>query len=282
MGQKYTLITGASAGLGKELAVAAARRGFNLLLVALPGTELAELATIIQEKHNVTVKYLEVDLSGPVAAKEVYLWCTQRGYEVDKLINNVGMGGSKPFENFTLSEMQVMIQLNIGVMVSMTNVFMPMLRKQRKAHILNVSSTASFFNIPNKSVYSATKAFVNTLTTSLRNELKGTAIAVSILCPGGSRHKRDAVVEKKMSKGLSNFIHETPERIAEAGVRGMLRSKRMILPGLVAKLYVYTSRILPPVFSDFLVRKLFRTPGKKQVTYVPKQDVLVRRPATIK
>src|SRR5688572_6786041 len=181
MGQKYTLITGASAGLGRELAIAAAKRGFNILLVALPGTELAELARFLQDKYEVTVKYLEADLASLSAAKEVYLWCTQRGYEVDKLINNVGVGGSKPFENFSLSEMQAMIQLNIGVMASMTNVFMPMLRKQRKAHILNVSSTASFFNIPDKSVYAATKAFVNTLTTSLRNELHGTAISVSVL-----------------------------------------------------------------------------------------------------
>ncbi len=257
MTRKYTLITGASAGIGRELAVACAKRGFNLLLVALPETGLAALANQLQEQYGVLADYLEADLANPAAARQVYQWCEQGGYAVDKLINNVGVGSHQLFQDCSPEEIQLMIQLNTCVVASILNLFIPMLQKQGKAYVLNVSSTASFFNIPNKALYAATKAFVNTLSTSLRNELTGTPVSVSVVCPGGSTHKINAQVEQKIGKTFSDWIHETPRTIAEAGVKGMLQGKRMIVPGGVAKLYVLTSKVLPVSLADLLVRSLF-------------------------
>jgi len=259
----YTLITGASAGIGKELATACARRGFNILLVALPQSGLSELSKHLQQNFDVQVDYMECDLADPLGPRAIYDWCIGNGYDVDKLINNAGIGGSSPFETLSPLDIQAMIHLNTNVLTTIINLFIPKLKKQERAYILNVSSTASFFSIPNKALYAATKAFVNVLTTSLRNELKGTNISLSVLCPGGSTHKVDAVVRRKMSKRFSNLLHEEPATIAEAGVKGMLKEKRMIFPGWVPKMYVVTSKLLPASFADFLVTALFRSPHEK-------------------
>lgn len=263
MEERFTLITGAGAGIGKELAIVCAKKGFNLLLVSLPGCDLASLSVELSQRYAVKVHHLELDLLGPTAPEIVWEWCNTREYQVDKLINNAGVGGSRKFDDLQLAEIQSMILLNTYVFTSITKLFLPMLRQQPKAYILNLSSTASFFNIPYKAVYAATKAFVNTLTSSLRNELAGTNIVVSVLCPGGSRHKRDANVEMKISRWMSHIIHEHPESIARAGIKGMLAEKRMILPGIVAKSYVFMARLIPARLADPVIRRLF-TPGNEK------------------
>jgi short-subunit dehydrogenase len=270
----YTLITGASAGIGRELATACARRGFNILLVALPQGGLPELSKHLQQNFGVQVDYMECDLADRLSGQDIYDWCVAKGYEVDKLINNAGIGGSSPFETLSTGNIQAMIHLNTSVLTTIINLFIPVLKRREKAYILNVSSTASFFNIPNKALYAATKAFVNVLTTSLRNELKGTNISLSVLCPGGSTHKVDAVVRRKMSKRFSDLLHEEPATIAEAGLKGMLKEKRMIFPGWVPKMYVVIAKLLPVTFADFLVRRLFNKP---QESSTPQKRTLVRQ-----
>lgn len=274
MSATYTLITGASAGIGRELATTCARRGFNILLVALPQSGLPELSKHLQQNFGVQVDYMQCDLADPLSAQNIYDWCVTNGYEVDKLINNAGIGGSSPFETLSTADIQAMIHLNTTVLTTIINLFIPILKKQEKAYILNVSSTASLFNIPNKALYAATKAFVNVLTTSLRNELKGTNISLSVLCPGGSKHKVDAVVRRKMSKRFSNFLHEEPSTIAELGLNGMMKEKRMIFSGWVPKMYVVTAKLLPVNFTDFLVRTLFNATPESSIPHRRKRALL--------
>jgi short-subunit dehydrogenase len=270
---RYTLITGASAGIGKELATACAKRGFNILLVALPASGLPELSKHLQQNFGVLVEYIECDLANPSSVQDIHQWCTGNGYEVDKLINNAGIGCSSPFETLSTKDIQAMIQLNACVLSTIINQFIPILKKQERAYILNVGSTASYFNIPNKALYAATKAFVKVLTTSLRNELRDTNISLSVLCPGGSTHKVDAVVRSKTSRFL-NLLHEEPATIAEAGVSGMLKEKRMIFPGWVTKIYVVTCKVLPVTFLDFLVRTLFNQPQESSTPQKRKRALL--------
>ena len=280
MANPFTLLTGASAGIGKEMAIICAKRGFNLLLVSLPGSNLSSFANELRENFKVEVDYFEIDLSETHAPVDVYNWCVDNGYQVNILINNVGTGGRGKFETLELSDIQSMIQINTCVISSLTNLFIPMLRQQKKAFILNVSSTASYFNIPNKALYAATKAFVNTLTSSLRNELAKTNISVSLLCPGGSTHRVDAHVGKKLNKYFVNIIHETPQSIAKAGIDGMLKKKRLILPGTASKLYVLVSKLIPVVIADKLVNRLFRPSmekvgkNKKRLVVAESVDIL--------
>lgn len=262
----YTLITGAGAGIGKELAIACAQRGFHLLLVSLPDDGLPGLAQSLHHQYQVKVDFFEIDLQAPNAPQTIFDWCQHQQYTVDKLINNAGIGGSRPFEYYSLPELHAMIQLNTYVSSALTHLFLPMLRELPKAHILNVSSTASFFSLPHKAVYAATKAYINTLSACLRNELTHTPVIVSVLCPGGSTHKRDAQVEQKINRFVSNIIHEQPVAIAQAGIRGMLAGKKMILPGVVAKFYVFAARLVPGWVADPVIRRLFTTSRSTSAT----------------
>jgi uncharacterized protein len=273
--QKFTLITGASGGIGREMAFTCAEKGFNLLLVALPDTNLAELSDELRSKYSVEVNFLELNFSRIDAVTDLYDWCVQNNYEVDKLINNLGIGGKENFKNLNLEEIQQMIQLNAYVVSAITNLFLPMLNRQPRAYILNVSSTASYFNIPNKIVYSSTKAYVNTFTTSLRNELKGSHVSVSLLCPGGSTHRVDPEVKKKLNNYFTAFVHETPIAIAKAGIEGMLKGKKIILPGFPSKSYVFISKIIPGFLADKLVRKLFATSASKKSYAKPVQEITI-------
>lgn len=274
MKSPYTLITGASAGIGKELAIVCAGKGYNLLLVSLPGSDLAGLAADLCKHYGIKVHYYELDLTVPGASRQLFEWCSSKGYLVDKLINNVGMGSRGKFEKQPLDNIQSMILLNTYVFTSITHLFIPLLKQHPKAYILNVSSTASFFNIPFKAVYSATKAFVNSFSTSLRNELANTNIRVSVLCPGGSMHKRDPQVESKINKKLSNIIHESPASIARAGIHGMLAEKRMILPGIVSKLYVFVSRLIPAGITDPIVRRIFAPATERGTSHLVRKRKL--------
>jgi len=271
--QKFTLITGASGGIGREMAFICAEKSFNLLLVALANSNLAELSEELRSKYAVEVNFLELDFSRIDAATDLYEWCVQNNYEVDMLINNLGIGGKEKFKDIRLDEIRQMIQLNAYVMSAITNLFLPMLNRQPRAYILNVSSTASYFNIPNKIVYSATKAYVNTFTTSLRNELKNSHVSVSLLCHGGSTHRVDPEVEKKLNNYFTTLVHETPHAIAKAGIEGMLKNKKIILPGFPSKFYMVISRIIPGFLADKLVRKLFVPSSPKKNYPKPIQEM---------
>jgi short-subunit dehydrogenase len=255
--KKFTLITGASNGIGREMAFVCAEKGFNLLLVALADSNLEQLSQELRDRNSVDVDYLELDLGHIEAATDLYDWCMKNDYQVNMLINNVGIGGRENFSNLSLVEIQKMIHLNTYIVSATTNLFLPMLRKQPEAYILNVSSTASYFNIPNKTVYAATKAYVNTFTTGLRNELKDSHVSVSLLCPGGSSHKVDPEVEKKLNNYFTALVHETPYLIAKDGIEGMLKKKKLILPGVMSKLYVLVSKLLPGFLKDRIIRKIF-------------------------
>ncbi len=241
------------------MAFICAEKGFNLLLVALPNSNLAQLSDELRIKYAVEVDFLELDFDQADSVTDLYDWCLSNGYEVNMLINNVGIGGRGEFSNLGLDEIQKLIRVNIYIVSAITSLFLPMLRRQPKAYILNVSSTASYFNIPNKTVYAATKAYVNTFTTSLRNELKGSHISVSLLCPGGSTHRVDPEVEKKLNNYFTSLVHETPHQIAKSGIEGMLKGKKLILPGAVSKAYMIVSKLLPGFIKDSITRKIFKS-----------------------
>jgi short-subunit dehydrogenase len=262
--KKFTLITGASHGIGREMAFVCAEKGFNLLLIALPDANLAQLSDELRIKYGVDVDFLELDFADIDAVTDLYNWCVSNNYQVNMLVNNVGIGGKCEFSNLGLDEIQKMIHLNIYIVSAIINLFLPMLHHQPKAYILNVSSTASYFNIPNKTVYGATKAYVNTFTTSLRNELKGSHISVSLLCPGGSTHRVDPEVGKKLNNYFTALVHETPRSIAKDGIEGMLKKKKLILPGAVSKAYIVVSKLLPGFIKDSITRKIFNSPSARK------------------
>lgn len=258
MNTGYTLITGASMGIGKALAEECARRRLDLLLVALPGPELEELAAELREKYRVDVQVLGLDMLAADASEKIYAWCLENDFPVDKLINNIGVGGRSDFETSDLPGLGKMLVLNIHMATFLSRLFVERLKKHPRSYILNVGSAAGFFHVPHKAVYSATKAYLYSLTRSLRSELKPLGIHVALLAPGGADNKHDPVVHRKVNGWLHRNLHHPLERIAREGMDGLLGGRRVIVPGLLPKLYIKLGSVFPPSWVDAVVGRLFR------------------------
>jgi short-subunit dehydrogenase len=185
MQENYTLITGSSQGIGKGYAIEFAKRGHNLLLVALPEPQLEETANEIKEKFDVKVDTLGIDLSQLKAPEEVYNWSKEKGYVVDILVNNAGIAGTSVFDESPLGYSDLRIMVNVRALVLLCRLFIPDLKKLPKAYILNTGSLSAYYSIPYKSVYSASKSFVLNFTKAIREELRDTSISVSIVNPNG-------------------------------------------------------------------------------------------------
>lgn len=258
----YTLITGASSGIGKALALECAAKGMNLLLIALPGAELEETASQVRNLHQVECYTLGVDLSVHCAATKVYDWVISNGYKVNILINNVGLGSKGVFEEVPLDFYYTQIHLNVIATCMMTRLFISELKKHGPAHIMNTGSMGGFFLLPHKTVYSATKAFVYSFSRSLRLELKPTNITVSVLCPGGTDSNAKTTAINKDLKGLAKASILMPEAVAKEAITGMLKGKAVIIPGALNKFSYYLSRMVPGFVKNFFVLNAFKHVNK--------------------
>lgn len=238
---KYTLITGGSSGIGKALAWECAKRRWNLLLVALPGRDLQEAAEQITAAYpDVKVQCLEIDLTAHDAPEEVYNWCMQNEYNVNMLINNAGIAGTTLFEDSPLAYSDERIQLNIRALVLLTRLFISELKKHPKSYLLNVGSLSAFYAIPYKSIYSATKAFVVFFTRSIKEELRGSNLNVSVVCPNGVA-TNDGTHGRIAAHGLKGKLTQvTAQKVAKISIDGLLRNKTVIIPG---RLNVFLFRI---------------------------------------
>ncbi|HEY9195692.1 MAG TPA: SDR family NAD(P)-dependent oxidoreductase, partial [Mucilaginibacter sp.] len=180
--KEYALITGASKGIGKSMALLLAKQGYNLLLTARSANELSEVSVHIRSTYHVDALYFPVDLSSPGAAAQIAAWCSQRPVSI--LINNAGYGLWGNFETLDLAGQMSMIRVNIDALVELCYYLIPVLRLQKQAYILNVASTAAYQAVPTLAIYAATKAYVLSFSRALRYELKGSPVSVSCLCPG--------------------------------------------------------------------------------------------------
>jgi len=243
--QTYTLITGASEGLGKSLAVECAGRGMNLILVALPSIELYQVASFIRHKYKVMVCEFELDLV--VEKDRLYLWrkIRENNFSIRTLINNAGSGVTSSFAEKGFEIWQHLIQLNITSVVHLTHLLMPVLKKHTKSYVLNVSSLAIFFYFPQKQVYGATKSFIYFFSRALRRELKKDGVSISILCPGGIKTTSELFFLNQHGDRRARSSAMTPEDVAEIAIDGLLASKEIIIPGISNRFFMYLYNMLP-------------------------------------
>ena len=183
--EKWAVITGASQGIGRAMAAEAARRGLNLLLIALPDTGLPAVADELSCLYDVESEFWEIDLAGNTAIAEFVEYVRVSRRTVELLINNAGIGGTAPFAGQNPERLASMIDVNVGALTVLTRLLLPHLVGQGEAHILNVASLAGWYPTPGMSVYAATKASVISLSLALRDELENTGVSVSVLCPSG-------------------------------------------------------------------------------------------------
>ena len=224
------LITGASTGIGKELAHIHAAKGGDLIIVARSKEKLEALKTELKKKYSSEVIVIAKDLSKPEAAQEIYAEVKKAGIDIDFLINNAGYGALGKFHELDYDRQISMINLNVTSLTAMTRLFLPDFVKRNQGKILNTSSTASFMPGPLQAVYYATKAYVTFFSNALSEELSDTNITVTNLMPGATETEFGAT--SGMDKTVLFKKTATARSVAEDGYSAMLKGKIDVVSGL--------------------------------------------------
>jgi hypothetical protein len=219
----FTIITGASSGIGKELARRAAREGRNLLLIARREERLKQLREELEAAHGITVQILTIDLAEPSAAGAVRDYIAREGIEVEALVNNAGFGNYGLFHQQPLERNLEMIRLNNSSLAALTRLLLPGMIERGGGQLLHVASTAGLIPGPLQAVYYASKAFVVSFSQAIAEELRGTGVTSTALCPGPVRTEFADVAELRGSKLLKQAAD--PQRVAEIGWKAMLKGK---------------------------------------------------------
>jgi uncharacterized protein len=225
--------------------------------VALPQTGLPETAGQIINDHHVEVKYCELDLTDEGAIIYLYQWCRKQNSKINMLINNAGIGTHASFECTSIPELETMLKLNNHALVMLAYYFLPDLKRNRPAHILNVGSLASFMNIPGKAVYAASKSFIYSFSLSLRMELRPYEINVSCLCPGGTLTSSQSLKNMDKVRFAGKMLLQMPAQVAKEAVIEMYQRKRIIIPGWHNRFLYKLWAFLPQRIVDMILTAVF-------------------------
>jgi short-subunit dehydrogenase len=251
-----TLITGASLGLGKAMAWECARRGMDLLLAALPGEGLAETALEIEAACGVRVWAREIDLTADGAPALLAAWALENR-PVEILINNAGSGGSRAIGDADPAYLESMIRLNVLAVGLLTHALLPELQTHPSARVLNVASLAACGPLPFKTVYPASKAFVLHWSRALRTELRRTSVRVCVLLPGPMRTNADVRGRLDKQGWIGRRTTVSADDAARIAVRGLLRGRAVIVPGLAAKMNRFLMGVVPTPVLLFFTGRVF-------------------------
>jgi short-subunit dehydrogenase len=245
------LITGASSGIGLELAKCFAADRSRLVLVARNTAALEKLAAELRREHEIEILVLTADLAKPESAGEIFAQTSRAGIAVDVLVNNAGFGLHGAFAQLPLSRQLEIIHVNITALTALTGFFLPGMLQRQRGGILNVGSVAGFIPGANMAIYYASKAFVQSFSEALSVELHGSGVTVSVLCPGPTESNFSRV-----ARGDRGREFKTPKMsslaVAIAGHRAFRRDQCICVPGVSNKMLVNLPRILPRA----VVRKL--------------------------
>jgi short-subunit dehydrogenase len=253
-----TLITGASAGLGLELARLAAADRRDLVLVARRRDRLDALAAELRSKHGVAVDVVVADLGQPAAPQAVFTQVAAAGIEVDDLINNAGFGSLGPFVEAERGRQLEMIDVNVRALVELTHLFLPGMLARKRGRILNVASVAGFVPGPYMATYYATKAFVLSFTEALAAELRGSGVTVTASCPGPTATEFGDVAGSRGTNLFRRGVADAGE-VARHAYRAMRLGRVVAVPGLMNNLLVQGIRLGPRAWIRAIAARLNST-----------------------
>ena len=237
----WALITGASSGIGCELAKLFAADHFNLILVARNEAKLKQVAGELTAKHGISATVLARDLSDPAAPAEIF--AALREVPISILVNNAGFGWSGRFTQGELKRSLDMMRVNMDALVQLTRFFAPPMLARGAGRILNVASTAAFQPGPFAAIYYASKAFVFSFSVALAEEFAGTGVTVTTLCPGSTRTEFFA---RAGMQRASRWLHLMPaDTVARIGYRALMNGKQIVVPGVMNKITSSIARLLP-------------------------------------
>ncbi|AKH17235.1 SDR family NAD(P)-dependent oxidoreductase [Deinococcus soli (ex Cha et al. 2016)] len=254
------LITGASSGIGEQIAMALAARGSHLILVARSEGPLNALADTLRTRHGVQVHVLPQDLTRPHAARDLLDRTQALNLNVDILVNNAGFADYGEFTELDVQKQLDMIQVNITALTELTHAYLPGMRARGRGRVLNIASTAAFLPGPLMAVYYATKAYVLSFSEALHEELRGTGVSVTAACPGPVETGFQAAANMGGSRLLRDRLTRAailPAReVAAQAVTAMLRGEGVHVIGTVNRLQTLLPRLLPRRAVPPLIRRV--------------------------
>lgn len=242
---RAALITGASGGLGREFAALCARDGRDLIIVARDGERLRQMKERLEQRHSVTIMPVALDLSGPDAARRLVDEVDASNLVVDLLINNAGVGYHAAFLDSDLARQELAIQLNVVALMQLSYLIGQRMGRRGEGRILNVSSIAAFVSGPYMAIYHASKAFVQSFSEALAEELRGSGVTVTALCPGPTETGFEGVAGLAGSPLFSMLRPAKAQAVAAAGLRAAAKGQAVCRPGLVPKTMYLGTRLAP-------------------------------------
>ncbi len=256
---KTALITGASAGIGRELAVLFAKDGHDVILVARRRDRLEALKEELEGAFDITAHVFTADLADQDAPTKLFEDVSGAGIEVDFLVNNAGFGSNGTFWELDPQREVDQIQVNVTALVHLTRLFLPAMVERKSGRVLNIASTAGFQAGPYMSTYYATKAFVISFSDGLSYELKNTGVAVTAHCPGATESEFAAVSGNDKSKLFQNGKVATAEDVALHAYKAMHKGKSVAVHGALNQFGAFMSRFSPRSMSNAVVASLNKT-----------------------
>jgi len=253
---KTALITGASNGIGLELAKVHASKGDNLVLVARSKAKLDELKLELEKQYNISVYTIGKDLSAANAAFEVYNETTEKNIQIDYLINNAGFGDFGMFCETDWNKELQMINLNITTLTHFTKLYLKDMVKRNSGKIMNVASTAAFQSGPTMAVYYATKAYVLSFSEAVDNEVRDKGVTVTTLCPGATESGFQAAAKMEESALVKGKKLPSSKEVAEYGYKAMMQGKTVAIHGLMNAIMANSVRFTPRSIVVKLTRKI--------------------------
>jgi short-subunit dehydrogenase len=256
---KWAIITGASSGIGKALAFEFAAGGCNVLLVARNEAALTQVAVECRSRHGVDAEVFAADLSCADSLNRLVDAITQGSRQYDALVNNAGFGIHGDFASTDIQQNIELLNLQLTAALRLTRALLPGMISRHSGRILNVASVYSFSPVPLQSVYAACKAFLLSFSSALQNEVKGTGVTVTVFCPGITQTEfraRAGIREKSKHSGM------TSEAAAHIAYVETQRGKHIVVPGLVNRLFVFLSHILPFQAVPSFIRLVNRRRGQ--------------------
>jgi short-subunit dehydrogenase len=256
----WALIAGGSRGIGFSIAEALASNHFNLLLIARNPEDLHTAKIRLEKNYRINVEIIACDLALTESSSTIVDFCLKKELDLKILCNAAGLGGSRDFPDLTLDDLQIMIRTNLESAITLSFLFLPILKINAPAFILNVGSMAGFAPFPMKNVYSASKAGLLYFSYSLHQQLRDSNISVSCLCPGPVFTKPEIEQETIKKLGwLGKKMAVDPKLVGELAVRGMFLRKKGIIPGKLAKLISFLLRVLPSEIIASMIYKSGKT-----------------------